>query len=389
MSRRAAGGSDGSGDDPLLAVRDLRTHFHTAEGTVRAVDGVSFDVRAGETLCLVGESGSGKTVTCESVGRLVESPPGELVGGEVVFDGRDLTEASESELRAVRGDRVSYVFQNPQGALDPVYTVGEQLEEVLGYHRDLSEAAARERAVDLLDRVGLPDAPARANDYPHEFSGGMRQRVVVAMALANDPDLLVADEPTTALDVTTQAQLLDLIADLQAERGMAVLFVTHDLGVVAGIADRVVVMYGGRVMERGTVYDVFERPAHPYTRALLGCLPGRGGGMDPIGGEPPDPADPPDGCRFHPRCPHAVGACRAGDQPPLYGATVGGEASCVFYDGDRDPTVLDDPTDGEGSEDGDGNGNGSGEGTGGRGGSASGAGGTGDGRTGPTGGADR
>ena len=343
----ADSGSGGRADDPLLSVRDLRTHFHTAEGTVRAVDGVSFDVRAGETVCLVGESGSGKTVTCESVGRLVRSPPGEIVGGEVRFDDRDLTVASDSYLRTVRGDRISYVFQNPQGALDPVYSVGEQLAEVVGYHRDATAGEARARAVDLLDRVGIPDAPARADDYPHEFSGGMKQRVVVAMALANDPDLLIADEPTTALDVTIQAQLLDLIADLQAERDMAVLFVTHDLGVVAGIADRVVVLYGGKVMERGTVYDVFERPAHPYTRALLRCLPGRGGGMDPIGGEPPDPADPPGGCRFHPRCPHAVGACRTGDQPPEYDATVGGEVSCVFYDGSRDPATLDDPPDGE------------------------------------------
>ena len=344
--RRTSVATDGGGsDDPLLDVRDLRTYFHTDEGTVRAVDGVSFDVKRGETVCLVGESGSGKTVTCESVCRLVRSPPGEIAGGEVRFDDRDLTEASESELRRVRGDRISYVFQNSQGALDPVYTVGDQIREVVGYHRDVTDADARERAVDLLSRVGIPNAPVRADDYPHEFSGGMRQRVVVAMALANDPDLLIADEPTTALDVTTQAQLLDLIADLREERDMTVLFVTHDLGVVAGIADRVVVMYGGKVMERGTVYDVFERPAHPYTRALLACLPGRSGGVEPIGGAPPDPVDPPTGCRFHPRCPHAVGACRTGDQPPLYDAAVGGEASCVFYDGSRDPRTLDDGSD--------------------------------------------
>jgi peptide/nickel transport system ATP-binding protein len=331
--------SDGS----LLSVRDLHTQFRTATGTVRAVDGVSFDVAPGETVCLVGESGSGKTVTCESVGRLVDAP-GEIVGGSVTFDGRDLTEASQSAVRRLRGDRIAYVFQNPGNVLDPVYTVGQQLREVLNYHRDLSAEASRARAVTLLDDVGIPNAPARADDYPHEFSGGMKQRVVVAMALANDPDLLIADEPTTALDVTIQAQLLETIGDLQSDREMAVLFVTHDLGVVAGIADRVVVMYGGKVMERGTVTDVFDNPAHPYTRALLACLPGRGVEPEPIGGEPPDPADPPDGCRFHPRCPDAVAACETGTQPPLHDVTVGGEAACVFYDGDRDASLLSDPT---------------------------------------------
>ena len=322
---------------PLLSVRDLRTQFPTAEGTVRAVDGVSLDVYPGETVCLVGESGSGKTVACESIARLVD-PPGEIVGGEVRFDDRDLLAYAERDLRAVRGDRIAYVFQDPQRSLDPVYTVGEQVAEAVGYHRGVDGAAARERAVDLLDRVGLPNPAARADEYPHQLSGGMKQRVAIATALAGDPDLLIADEPTTALDVTIQAQILDLFADLGAEEGLATLFVTHDLGVVAGIADRVVVMYAGRVMERGSVTRVFERPAHPYTRGLLDSLPGRG--SERIDGEPPDPLDPPEGCRFHPRCPHAVGECRSGDGPPLHGVDGGGEAACVFHDGVRDPTVV-------------------------------------------------
>ncbi|RBI63040.1 ABC transporter ATP-binding protein [halophilic archaeon] len=326
--------------DPLLSVEDLHTRFDTRDGTVRAVDGVSFEVDCGETVCLVGESGSGKTVTCESVTKLVPMPPGEITGGRIVFDGEDLTERSEKQLRAVRGNRIAHVFQNPQNALDPVYTVGEQLVEAVQFHRDVGDAAARRRAVDLLERVGIPKAPTRVDDYPHQFSGGMRQRAVIAMALASDPDLLVADEPTTALDVTIEAQILDLLADLQAERDMAVLFVTHDLGVVAEIADRVVVMYGGKVMERGDVHEVFDRPSHPYTRALLDCLPGQGRDLQPIGGSLADPVDPPSGCRFHPRCPHATDECRRDGQPPL--RTVGGtqQASCVYYRPDRDESVV-------------------------------------------------
>ncbi|WP_336034877.1 ABC transporter ATP-binding protein [Halobacterium yunchengense] len=321
--------------DPLLSVRDLRTYFDTDDGTVRAVDGVSFDVEPGETVCLVGESGSGKTVACESITQLVPTPPGRIAGGEVIFDGEDLTELSGSELRAYRGGRVGHVFQNPQGALDPVYTVGEQLVEAIRLHRDVPKAAARERAADLLDRVGIGDVEERIDDYPHQFSGGMKQRVVVAMALACDPDLLVADEPTTALDVTIQAQVLRLLDDLQDERGMALLFVTHDLGVVAEIADRVVVMYAGKVMETGDVYQVFENPSHPYTRALLECLPGRGD-VETIGGTLPDPTDPPDGCRFHPRCPHAVPECETGDQPGFRDVGDGHDAACVLYDADHE-----------------------------------------------------
>jgi len=326
-------------DDPLLSVRDLRTRFHTDEGTVRAVDGVTFDVAAGETVCLVGESGSGKTVACESITQLIPMPPGEI-DGEVRFDGEDLAAKSPRELQDYRGGRIGHVFQNPMGALDPVYTVGDQVVEAIRLHRDVGKREARERAMDLLDRVGIGDVADRFDDYPHQFSGGMKQRVVVAMALACDPDLLIADEPTTALDVTIQAQVLRLLSDLQAERGMGLLFVTHDLGVVAEIADRVVVMYAGKIMETGDVFEVFETPSHPYTRALLDCLPGRGREQSTIGGSLPDPTDPPGGCRFHPRCPHAVSDCRGGDQPP-FRAREGAdhEISCVLYDDDHELPV--------------------------------------------------
>jgi len=321
---------------PLLSVDDLHTQFDTEEGTVKAVDGVSFDVREGETVCLVGESGSGKTVACESITKLVPRPPGRITGGEVRFDGEDLTELSGKALREYRGGRIGHVFQNPQEALDPVYTVGDQLVEAIRLHRDVPKAAARERAAELLDRVGIGDVSERIDDYPHQFSGGMKQRVVIAMALACDPDLLIADEPTTALDVTIQAQVLRLLNDLQDEHGMAMLFVTHDLGVVAEIADRVVVMYAGKVMETGDVYQVFEDPSHPYTRALLECLPGRGRALDTIGGTLPDPTSPPDGCRFHPRCPHAVPECETDGQPGFRDVGGGHDVSCLLHDDRHD-----------------------------------------------------
>jgi len=328
--------------DPLLSIRDLRTVFHTDEGLVRAVDGVSFEVGRGETVCIVGESGSGKTVTGESITRLVRTPPGEITADGVVFDGRDLTTLSDAELRTLRGDHIAHVFQNPQGALNPVYTVGWQIVEAIQLHEDVSRAAARSRGIDLLDRVGIPEATRRFDDYPHEFSGGMKQRVALAMALAPNPDLLIADEPTTALDVTIQNQILDLLGELQDEFDMSILLITHDLGVVAEVADRVIVMYAGKVMERGGVFDVFERPSHPYTRALLDCLPGRGDGARSIGGTLPPPTDPPDGCRFHPRCEYAVDACRGGEQPPH--CAVDGDddhvVSCVHYEPGGDPSVV-------------------------------------------------
>lgn len=333
-------------EEPLLVVRNLRTHFDTDEGLVYAVDGVDFDVYRGETVCIVGESGSGKTVSSESITQLFNSPPGEIVDGEVVFDGKDLTEATKEELQEIRGGRISHIFQNPQGALNPVYTVGWQIREAIQLHQDVTKAEAKQQAIELLEKVGIPEAASRINDYPHEFSGGMKQRVIIAIALACQPDLLIADEPTTALDVTIQAQILRLLNDLQDDLGMSIIFITHDLGVVAEVADRVVVMYSGKVMERGDVYDIFEETAHPYTRALLECLPGQGksGG---IPGQLPDVMNPPPGCRFHQRCPYAIDECRTGSQPDFF--PVGDPeddhmVSCVHYREDMDPSVLDEPT---------------------------------------------
>jgi peptide/nickel transport system ATP-binding protein len=331
-----------SAEGPLLEVEDLRTHFHTDEGTVHAVDGVSFSVDRGETVCIVGESGSGKSVTSESITRIIPTPPGEIVNGSVKFDGQELTSMTDAQLRRVRGNRISHIFQNPQGALNPVYTVGRQIIEAIRIHEDVSRSEARARTIDLLDRVGIPEAGARVDDYPHEFSGGMKQRVIIAMALANKPDLLIADEPTTALDVTIQAQILRLLNELQEEFNMSVIFVTHDLGVVAEIADEVVVMYAGKVMERGDVYELFEQPAHPYTRALLRCRPGRGEEREAIGGSLPSALSPPDGCRFHPRCPHATEDCKTGEQPQLMSAgSTNHDVSCVYYGEGYDPSELD------------------------------------------------
>jgi peptide/nickel transport system ATP-binding protein len=342
--------------DSLLHVEDLRTRFHTDAGTVTAVDGISFDLDDGETVCLVGESGSGKTVAAESLTRLIDDPPGEIVSGTVRFDDRDLATASEAELRAVRGDRIAHVFQNPQRALNPVYSVGWQLLEAIQLHDDVSKADARARAIDLLDRVGIPDPATRIDDYPHELSGGMQQRVAIAMALAGEPDLLVADEPTTALDVTIQSQVLRLLESIQSASGLGLLLVTHDLGVVAEVADRVVVMYDGTVMERGSVHDIFERPSHPYTRALLDAIPGRDVDLTPTAArdvadrDPSSATDSTTGCRFRSRCPHAVDACREGDQPPLHptpDATTSAPdgarahvAACVHFGPDGDPDVV-------------------------------------------------
>ena len=324
----------------LLNVENLHTQFDTEGGTVRAVDGVDFTVDTGETVCIVGESGSGKTVTSESITRLIPTPPGEITEGRIEFNGRDLRTTSDEELRSIRGDKIAHVFQNPQGALNPVYTVGWQIREAIQIHDDVNDEEARRRGIDLLDRVGIPEATTRFDDYPHEFSGGMKQRVVIAMALAAKPDLLIADEPTTALDVTIQAQILDLLADIQDEYDMGIIFVTHDLGVVAEIADRIVVMYAGKVMERGSVFDIFEQPAHPYTQALMRCLPGKGGGAGGIEGTLPNPTNPPDGCRFAPRCPHATEDCRKGDQPAEIEIETGHEVSCVYYGPGYDSDVV-------------------------------------------------
>jgi peptide/nickel transport system ATP-binding protein len=330
-----------STETPLLSVRNLTTTFRTGKGTLTAVEDVSFEVNEGETLCLVGESGSGKTVASESITRLVQSPPGEIQG-TIRYRGRDIAEMSEKELRSVRGNNIAHVFQNPQDALNHCYTVGWQIVEAVQMHENVSKQEARERAVDLLGEVGIANPAARFDDYPHEFSGGQKQRVMIAMALVTNPDLLIADEPTTALDVTIQAQILKLLGRLQEEYGMGIIFVTHDLGVVAQIADNVVVMYAGKVMERGSVYEVFEQPSHPYTRALMECLPGGDRSAGGIPGSLPDPTDPPKGCRFAPRCDHAVEECHTGTHPEEQGITDTHSAACVFYRSGRDAsTILD------------------------------------------------
>jgi oligopeptide transport system ATP-binding protein len=296
----------------LLSVNDLRAYFHTRDGVVRAVDGVSFDIAPGETLGIVGESGSGKTVTAYSLMGLVPQPPGRIESGNALLDGEDLLHMPAARLRAVRGKRVSMIFQDPMTALNPYMTIGKQVMEPLRLHEGASRGEARARAIDMLMAVGIAEPARRMNQYPHEFSGGMRQRVMIAMALITRPDLLIADEPTTALDVTVQAQILDLIRSLQQEMGMAVLLITHDLGVVHRVCDRVLVMYAGRIVESATARALFREPKHPYTRALLDALPAlhhKGGDLYTIPGLPPDLTRPIPGCAFAPRCAHAEPAC--------------------------------------------------------------------------------
>ncbi|HVY45175.1 MAG TPA: ABC transporter ATP-binding protein [Minicystis sp.] len=302
----------------LLTVEDLRTHFFGEEGTVKAVDGVSFTIAAGEVLGLVGESGSGKSVTGLSLLRLVPDPPGRIVSGSMRFDdGRgaalDLAKASEAEMRRVRGDRIAMIFQDPMTSLNPYLRIGDQLGEVLELHRGASKAEARARSLEMLKAVGIPAPETRIDDHPHQLSGGMRQRVMIAMALLCDPALLIADEPTTALDVTIQAQILDLIVEKKDALGLGVLLVTHDLGVVAKVCDRVAVMYAGRIVEQGSVDEVFHAPKHPYTIGLARSVPrldDAKGELVPIPGMPPSLARVPPGCPFHPRCAHAVAACK-------------------------------------------------------------------------------
>jgi oligopeptide/dipeptide ABC transporter ATP-binding protein len=314
----------------LLDVRDLRTHFAVEGGEFRAVDGVGFSLRAGGTLGVVGESGCGKSVTALSIMGLVPQPPGRIAGGEVLLDGTDLLKLPPGELRDLRGDAVAMIFQEPMTSLNPAFTVGDQIAEALVRHRGLSKGAALERAVELLRRVRIPSPEKRVHDYPHKLSGGMRQRVMIAMALACDPKLLIADEPTTALDVTIQAQILELLKRLRAETGMAIVLITHDLGVVAELADDVVVMYAGRIVERAPVAAIFETPQHPYTVGLLGSIPRldeRKERLATIEGMVPNPLAPPAGCRFNPRCPFAIEKCRVED-PPLMRVGEAHESAC-------------------------------------------------------------
>ena len=304
---------------PVLSVSDLVVEFPTTDGVVAAVNGVGFELAAGETLAILGESGSGKSVTAQAVMGLIERP-GRIVGGTVIFEGRDLLSAPVEERRKVRGSGLAMVFQDPLSALNPVWSVGFQIGELFRVHRGQSRKEARRRAVELLERVRIPAAAQRVGEYPHQFSGGMRQRVMIAMALALDPRVLIADEPTTALDVTVQAQILELLDDLRAETGMGLLLITHDLGVVAETADRVAVMYAGRIVETGPTDSVLSEPRHPYTAGLLASVPrgqsGRESRLHPIAGAPPSLARIPAGCPFHPRCPLAVEQCRV-ERPPL------------------------------------------------------------------------
>ncbi|MFF9086961.1 ABC transporter ATP-binding protein [Streptomyces sp. NPDC014991] len=340
---KEAGAPTPAGAGPLLSVRDLHVSFKTEDGVVRAVDGLSFDVERGRTLGIVGESGSGKSVTNLTILGL-HNPMFTTVEGEILLDGRELTAARESELEKLRGNKVAMIFQDPLTALSPYYTVGRQIAEPYRKHTGASKKAAWERAVEMLGKVGIPQPRERANDYPHQFSGGMRQRAMIAMALICDPDLLIADEPTTALDVTVQAQILDLLKSLQQEFGSGIVFITHDLGVIADMADDIMVMYAGGAVERGTTEEVLRAPQHPYTWGLLNSMPrldsDLGAQLSPIPGTPPSLLTPPSGCRFHPRCTfqdRVEGTGRCVNERPL---PAPGRASACHLTTDQKRTIF-------------------------------------------------
>ncbi len=317
----------------LLKVDALKMYFHTRDGIVKAVDGVSYTLDPGQTLGVVGESGSGKSVTALTMMRLVPMPPGKVEGGEVLFKGKSLLTMKEEEVRAIRGNRIAMIFQDPMTSLNPVYRIGHQIAEPLVIHKGMSKAEAGARAVELLEMVGIPNARSRARDYPHQFSGGMRQRAMIAMALSCDPDILIADEPTTALDVTIQAQILELMEELQKRTGTAIIMITHDLGVVADMADNLLVMYAGHLVEFGTTDQVFYRPSHPYTWGLMDSLPTHDltekSVLCPIQGQPPSLLHVPTGCPFHPRCPYAKSECRT-TIPVLRDLGDGHSSACLF-----------------------------------------------------------
>jgi len=334
-----------SSKDPILEVENLQTVFFTDKETIRAVDGVSFDIEPGETVGIVGESGSGKSVTARSIMGLVESP-GRVVGGSIRLRGDELTDNTKQEWQRIRGGQIAMVFQDPLTSLNPVYTVGNQIKESLRLHQGLRGKAATEEAINLLEAVGIPDAPRRIKEYPHQFSGGMRQRAVIAVALACDPDVLICDEPTTALDVTIQAQILELLHDLQEERDLAIMFITHDMGVIAEIADRVNVMYAGEIIESAPVDELFDNPKHPYTQGLLGSIPSRNPSGEPLAtieGEVPTPNEPATYCRFADRCPEAFDECEAVHPVAVEVSETDAEhtASCLLYPDDvsRDEAV--------------------------------------------------
>ncbi|WP_415951160.1 ABC transporter ATP-binding protein [Streptomyces sp. KLOTTS4A1] len=331
---------DTSADTPLLEVRDLHVEFKTRDGIVNAVNGVSYSVKAGETLAVMGESGSGKSVTAQAIMGIIDMPPGRIPKGEILYRGQDLLKMSDEERRKIRGSKIAMIFQDALSALNPVLSVGYQLGEMFRVHRGMSKKEAKAKAIELMDKVRIPAAKERVNDYPHQFSGGMRQRIMIAMALALEPDLIIADEPTTALDVTVQAQVMDLLSELQAEYGMSLILITHDMGVVADTADKTAVMYAGRIVEQSPVHDLYKAPAHPYTRGLLDSIPRldkRGEELYAIKGLPPNMTRVPSGCAFNPRCPKAQDICRT-EVPLLYPVTEqdGGElpgrgSACHFW----------------------------------------------------------
>ncbi|CAM5667411.1 MULTISPECIES: ABC transporter ATP-binding protein [Streptomyces] len=317
----------------LLDVRDLHVEFHTRDGIAHAVNGVDYAVDAGQTLAVLGESGSGKSVTAQAVMGILDTPPGRITQGRILFRGRDLLTLKGEERRRIRGTEMAMIFQDALSALNPVMTVGDQLGEMFVVHRGMSRKEARARAVELMERVRIPAAAQRVRDYPHQFSGGMRQRIMIAMALALEPALIIADEPTTALDVTVQAQVMDLLADLRREYRMGLILITHDLGVVADVADRIAVMYAGRIVETAPVHDLYKAPAHPYTRGLLDSIPRldhKGRQLYAIKGLPPNLTHIPPGCSFHPRCPMARDVCRT-DEPPLYEVSDERGSACHFW----------------------------------------------------------
>ncbi len=337
QAKRARSGLESLGFDPsapLLEVEDLQVEFRTRDGVAHAVNGASFSLGERETLGILGESGCGKSVTAQAIMGILDSPPAFIAGGKVILRGVDLLTLPEEMRRRVRANRVAMVFQDALSALNPVFTVGYQLAEVFRRHRGLSKDEARKEAVRLLDLVGIPAAADRVNDFPHQFSGGMRQRVMIAMALALDPDVLIADEPTTALDVTVQAQIMKLLADLQAERNMGLILITHDMGVVADVADKICVMYAGRIVERADVHSIYANPAHPYTKALLESIPRvdlKGQQLASIEGLPPTLTALPPGCSFHPRCRYAKDRCTT-DDPPLYEVDAVRQSACHYYE---------------------------------------------------------
>ncbi|MEU0899966.1 ABC transporter ATP-binding protein [Streptomyces massasporeus] len=328
------------GDVPLLEVRDLHVEFHTRDGVAKAVNGVNYTVSSGETLAVLGESGSGKSVTAQAIMGILDMPPGRIPQGQILYRGEDMLTMSNDARRKVRGRKIAMIFQDALSALNPVLSVGYQLGEMFRVHQGLSKKDAKAKAIELMDRVKIPAARERVGDYPHQFSGGMRQRIMIAMALALEPDLIIADEPTTALDVTVQAQVMDLLAELQREYNMGLILITHDLGVVADVADKIAVMYAGRIVETAPVHELYKRPAHPYTKGLLESIPRldqKGQDLYAIKGLPPNLTRIPSGCAFNPRCPQAQDICRT-DVPLLHSVTErdGGElpgrgSACHFW----------------------------------------------------------